>query len=1023
MEIDERGRITPRFDGSTELELALGDARASLPVVVRGMDATTGYAFATDVMPILSRVGCNAGTCHGSKEGKNGFKLSLRGYDLLEDHRALTDDHAARRTNRAAPEQSLMLLKASGAVPHQGGVLFEPGSADYEIVRSWIAGGLELDLDAARVEHIEVHPRRPVISMPGMTQQFRITATLSDGSTRDVTRLAFFESSNTDAVALDGGGRAETRRRGEAAILVRYEGAYAAATMTVMGDRTGFVFQPLPVYNPIDSFVDQKLERLKTQLSPLCTDAEFVRRVFIDLTGLPPTTADVRTFLADPRPSREKRDALVDQLVGSEAFVEYRTNKWADLLQVNSKYLGSEGAAALRSWIRDQVSQNVPYDEFVHKIVAASGSNRENPAAAYYKIHREAGETMENTTHLFLAVRFNCNKCHDHPFERWTQDQYYNLAAFFARVDRQEDPESQGRKIGGTAVEGAKPLYEIVSELEEGEVTHLRTGQAATPTFPYQHELASEAAQPARRERLADWLTSPENTYFARSYVNRIWAYLMGVGIIEPIDDIRAGNPPSNPPLLDWLSEQFVASGFDTQQLIRTICKSRTYQLSIATNPWNVDDHVNFSHALPRRLPAEVLVDAVYTVTGTPSNFPGVPSGTRAAALPDVAIKLPGGFLDQLGRPPRESACECERNNNLMLGPIMSLVNGPTIADAVDNPDNALARLESEFESDHQLAEELYLRILNRPPSPSESQAAVAALSDLDHLAHEVNAAQQVVADRRSERVAEFPQWLAEHEPIRWQTLSRYEAASTGTAILVPQADGSIFAKGNGGKNSAHTIVAYSDAEYLTGLRLETLTDERLPNQGPGESGGDGNFVITEIRVSASPLHAPGEAAAVRLTNPQATYNQKDYPVQNAVDGKLDNSGWAIHPQVGQNQTATFEFSEPVHFEGGTRLVVVIDQRHDTGTHGLGRFRLSVTSAPPPIDVDRLPAEMLTILRVPPHLRTDEQRQQLLERFVQMDPRLQELENTAALVKDPRLLAVQDLSWALINSPAFLFNR
>lgn len=1015
-EVDHERVVRPGENGIGDLVFRVGDARVTVPVNVTGQENPQQVRFVTDVMPVLSRAGCNAGTCHGSKEGKNGFKLSLRGYDPLYDHRALTDDHAARRVNRADAERSLMLLKCTGAVPHEGGVVLEEDSDYYDIVRTWIAQGLEFDRNVPRVTGIEVFPREVTVPRARMQQQFRVVATYADGHTRDVTREAFLESSNTDIATIDRSGLVQSLRRGETAILARYEGAYAATTLFVMGDRDGFVWQETPVFNHIDELVDAKLKRVKTLPSGLCSDEDFVRRLYLDLTGVPPTADELLRFLEDARPTREKRDALIDQLVGSEAFVESHTNKWADLLQVNGKYLGREGAAKFREWIRERVAENLPYDEFARQILTAHGTNRENPAASYFKILREPADLMENTTHLFLGVRFNCNKCHDHPFERWTQDQYYELASYFARVGLKKDPEAGERRIGGTAVEGSKPLYEVVYDKDEGEVIHIRTGEPATPEFPYEDEFSCPEGA-SRRETLAAWITSPKNRYFAKSYVNRQWAYLTGRGLIEPIDDIRAGNPPSNPALLDWLTQQFIESGFDSQELIRLICKSRTYQLAVQTNRWNEDDTVNFSHALPRRLPAEVLLDSVYAVTGSTSHFPGVPAGTRAAALPDVQIELPGGFLDQLGRPPRESACECERSGDLMLGSVMALVNGPTIAEAIADPSNELAKLESEIAGDEALVNEIFLRVLNREPTEEEVAAGVETLRGNED---EVELAQQRLTARREALDSRFDEWLAKQHVVRWQPLGRVEAASTSGAVLVLQDDFSLLAQGPNGK-TAYTIVAYTDLPEITGLRLEALSDENLPGKGPGRAD-NGNFVVSEVRVSAAPLTSPGDVEEVKLTHPESDFDQGGFPIAGAIDGKPD-TGWAIGNQFGRDHLATFQFAKPLRQEGGTRLVIVIDQQHEDGTHALGKFRLSITGSEPPIGLDRLPANILTVLKKPADARTEEEVQELTDYHRGQDPAYAELKRAAELVSEPRLVGAQDLAWALINSPGFLYNH
>ena len=538
------------------------------------------------------------------------------------------------------------------------------------------------------------------------------------------------ESGNTDVLKTvpEQPGLLEALRRGEAAALVRYEGNYAATTLTVMGDRTGFTWEEPPANNRIDELVAAKLKRTKTLPSRIADDYEFVRRVYLDLTGLPPTPEQIQAFVDDARDSRTKRDALVTQLIGSDDYIEYWTNKWADLLMVNRKFLGLEGATAMRNWIRGQLAKNTPYDQFVREILTATGSTKDNPAASYFKALRTPQALMENTTHLFLATRFNCNKCHDHPFERWTQDQYYNLAAFFAQVGLSKDPAGGDAMIGGTAVESGTPLYEMVADLPQGDVKHDRTGTISPPAFPFdcKHESKDGAT---RRQQLAEWITSPDNPYFARSYVNRIWGYMMGRGIVEPLDDIRAGNPPANPELLDYLTTEFIQCGFNTRHVMELICKSRTYQLAVETNQWNEDDQINFSHARARRLPAEVLFDAIYRATGATSAIPGVVPGARAATLPDVGVDLPDGFLGNLGRPARESACECERSSNLQLGPVMALVSGPTVGDAIIDPDNAVARLVAEVADNGELINRLFLRFLSRPESRTKWPARRKCLS------------------------------------------------------------------------------------------------------------------------------------------------------------------------------------------------------------------------------------------------------------------------------------------------------
>ncbi len=976
-------------------------------------------SFVQDVMPIMSKMGCNAGTCHGSLNGKNGFKLSLRGYDPLFDHRALVDDISARRINRAAPDQSLMLLKPAGVIPHVGGVLTQPGEPYYETIRAWIARGLKLDLDSPRVASIEIFPKDPIVPMPDMTQQMMVLATYSDGSVRDVTLEAFIESGNTEVAEPNKTGLVTVIRRGEAPILARFEGAYTATTITVMGDRSGYEWKDVPANNFIDELVYNKLQRVKSLPSELCGDAEFLRRVYLDLVGLPPTAEDVRTFVADTRDTRVKRDELIDQLVGSGEYVELWTNKWADLLQVNRKFLGEEGSFALRGWIEQAIAGNMPYDEFVYTILTSSGSTLENPPAAYYKVLRTPEEMMENTTQLFLGVRFNCNHCHDHPFERWTQGQYYHLAAYFAQVGRKSDPASGGKQIGQTAVEGGVPLVEDVYDTGSGEVIHGGTGQPAAPSFPYEHA-DPPSGQLTRRQQLAHWITSKDNQYFAKSYVNRLWGYLFGRGIIEPIDDIRAGNPPTNPELLARLTQEFVDSGFDARHMLRTICKSRAYQASIRTNRWNEDDGINFSHAVARRLPAEVLYDTIQQVTGAVSRLPGVPAGYRATQLPDVGVSLPSGFFEVFGRPARESACECERTSGMMLGPVMTLVNGPTIAEAIADPNNAITKLVASEPDDAALVNELFLRILSRPATDDEIQTGIAALHA---SAGEVMTLKAELAEYQSKLDAGQAAWESQQAAPAWTTLEPVDLQSSMNATFTKQPDYAVSVNGANGRGT-YTIVLHTDVSPITALRLELLADETLPAGGPGRAA-NGNLVLSELTATVAPSADPSKAVALQFGTTAADFSQSGYPVGNAVDGN-PQSGWAVSPQFGKDHFGVFELKEPAAIDGGATLVVTLDQQYDE-LHTIGKFRLAATSSPGAANAPSLPANVAAIVALSPETRSPEQQAELAEFYRSQDAgwvRLREaVKQAAEQQKNVRLTGAQDLAWALINNPAFLFNR
>ena len=1125
--LDKRGMVRPEKDGKASVQIAFNGKSANVPVEVSGMNAVFHPNYVRDVMPILSKLGCNQGTCHGSKDGKNGFKLSLRGYDPIYDVLAFTDELSSRRANIASPEHSLLLLKASGAVPHEGGQLTVPGELYYETLKAWIRNGAKLDTSTPKVTRIEVSPKNPVIEKVGARQQLRVIAYYADGYTRDVTAEAFLESGNTEVLETDKKGLGTTVRRGEAPVLARYEGNYAATTVTVMGDRTGFTWKEPEKWNKIDEFVAAKWQRMKIEPSGVCDDATFIRRLTIDLTGLPPTVEDVRAFLADKTETRTKRNALIDKLIGSDSFVDHWSNKWSDMLQVNSKFLGTEGATALRAWIRDQVKHNTPYDRFAYRIMTATGSNKDNPAASYFKTLRDADAIMENTTHLWLATRFNCNKCHDHPFERWTQDQYYQTAAFFSQTELKGDPASAGKTIGGTAVEGAKPLYELVNDKKDGDMIHLRTNQVAPATFPYKQELKSPAAK-TRREQFAAWLTSPQNDYFALSYANRIWGYLTGTGVIEPLDDIRAGNPPSNPELLNYLTSEFVQSGFNVRSLMRTICQSRTYQLALSTNKWNEDDKTNYSHAKARRLPAEVLFDSVHAVTGSTLNIPGVPAGTRAAQLADAQVKLADGFLGNFGRPVRESVCECERSNDVNLGPVMALMSGPTVGDAISNPQNAIAKLATEIKDDRKLVDEIFMRVLNRPATPKEIDAALESMKSMDgenkSLAAELAAkeAEQkpIIAKAEAARVAaiatskkELTDYKAAKAPevakanaardtaikkaeataknvadaaapfqaawedrvdlsTEWVPLTMLNNKVNGIEKLEQQPDGSLLATpyADGRQVPGNYVInVKTNLTGITAFKIEALPDDRLPSNGPGLAP-DGNFVLTQFTVQANPADAKRakgkkKEGQVTLVRPRADFSQKNFEVAEALKVGNRDRGWALSPETGYRHEAIFEAQEAVGFDGGTTLTFTLSQSFQNGKYNLGKFRLYATTNP--MVRFGTTKEIADALKTPAMKRSKEQTAALREHFltqykdyqgqkrilaaakkplpvdeklvaleqkvanaekpITIEPKLVQLRRDAQLSQsqlgNQRLTAAQDLAWALINSPAFLFNH
>lgn len=1139
------GLIRPTKDAQGTVQVQVGDVTAEIAFEFTDQSHFE-VDFVRDVNPVLSRLGCNQGTCHGAQKGKNGFRLSLRGYDPIFDIRALTDDLAARRINPAAAEDSMMLRKPLGLTPHEGGVLMANGDAYHAVLRRWIADGSKIKLETPRVTSLEVFPKNPVVQSTDARQQVRIIATYADGHTRDVTREAFIDSGNSEVATTSEGGILQAVRRGEAPVLARYEGAYAATTLTVMGDRSGYKPPQVESWNRIDELVAAKWQRMKIVPSEMSDDATFLRRLHLDLTGLPPSSQTVREFLADETPTRQKRSAVIEKLIGNEDFIEYWTNKWADLLQVNRKFLGVEGSQKYRQWIRQAVSENRPYDELARQILTASGSNNTNPPASYYKVLRTAEDTMENTTHLFLGIRFNCNKCHDHPFERWTQDQYYEMAAFFAKVDRKADPVAKGRKIGGTAVEGATPLYEIIADTAKSEVQHGRTGDDVMPSFPYELQTitpepevaenfgdsqtlvsnhpkedakpAAIAPAPTRREQLAQWMTDPGNPYFAKSYVNRVWGYLTGVGLIEPIDDIRAGNPPTNPELLDYLTNEFIASEFDTRHLMRLIANSRTYGLSVESNPLNEDDHQNYSHATPRRLPAEVIYDAVHSLTGAISKIPGMPDGARAAAATDAGVSLTDGFLANLGRPVRETACECERSTDLQLGPVMALISGPTIGTAIADPKNELEKIVADHPSDEALVEEIFLRALGRFPMPAEldvftnmnhqiagdhqtltkrleqaeanwkktrpklEAARLASLAEIkaaiavrtDTIEPErtkmeaerqakIKTAEETLDAELAKLPAKASGWItANQSSIEWHPLFPKSATATNKATLTIQPDRSVLASGTQG-NGSYIVDFETSLNDITGFRIEALTDASLPSNGPGRAS---NFVVTEVIVNAGPVSDAKNFPKIKIASGNADFLQNGFNLKLAFDDKTGNqNAWAVAGATGMEHWATFQFESPIIVDGKTRLRFNIAQNHGAKEHQLGRFRISLTTDnsvgldlseslaaiartpfkdltetqtnalhqyisandKPIIDAKNALAEAQKPLPADEQIVALQKKQKRYEPETPIDPSLVQLranvEQSTSQLKHQRLTAAEDLVWALVNTPAFLFNH
>jgi hypothetical protein len=679
------------------------------------LQAGETVSFLHEVEPILTRAGCNAGTCHGTPSGKNGFRLSLRGYDPTLDLLTLTREVQGRRLDLADPAASLVLRKGTAQVPHEGGRRFAPGSDPYNVLHRWIAEGARDDsASAPAVVRLEISPPHRILDEPLRRQPLRVTAHFRDGSRRDVTHLARFSTSAEAAATVDAEGLVEKRQQGEAAVTAEYLGRMATARLLFRDAAPGFVWTAPPENNYIDHHVFAKLRLLRLEPSPLCSDSEFVRRVFLDAIGKLPSPDEVRAFLADPAP--DKRDRLIDALLARPAFADWWALKWTDRLGCNQRFVGKIGAHAYHAWIRQAMVANVPEDEFARAIVTARGGNYAHPPAGFYRRLRTPEARAEEIAQLFLGVRLQCARCHNHPGERWTQEDYYGLAAFFARVRYHDGP-------------FFVQLYdkeETVYEARDGEVVHPRTGRTLAPRF-LGGPVALLGPDDDRREALARWLTSPDNPFFARSAVNRIWYHLLGQGLVEPVDDMRSTNPPSNEELLDALAADFVRHGFDRQHLIRTILRSRTYQLSSTPTPRNADDNRYGSHAQVRLLQAEQLLDAIAAATGAMEKFPGFPLGTSAVALPDGEYKHP--FLEAFGRPARAMVCECEREADTNLGQALHLVGGRTVHALLRDPAGRVARLSAASSPDAAVIDELFLASLSRYPTAEERQVVSTRLA------------------------------------------------------------------------------------------------------------------------------------------------------------------------------------------------------------------------------------------------------------------------------------------------------
>ncbi len=682
-------------------------------------------SFQNDVMAVLSKAGCNLGTCHGNKNGKGGFRLSLRGQSPSEDFVALTHDYSARRVNPLRPEQSLILLKPTLDVPHQGGKRFEVGSQEYEILKTWIAAGLPADpADVPRLTDLIVTPQEQILFDPADRVEIHAEAVFSDGSRRDVASLAVYEPAHP-FVAAEPDGTIVRQGHGETTVTVRFLDRQVPVRLAFLPSRPGFEWKEISPANRIDEFIFAKLQKLRINPSPVCNDTVFLRRAYLDLTGRIPTAAEAQTFLADQ--NDDKRSRLIDDLLKRPDFADFWALKWSDLLRNEEKTLDRKGVQNFHAWIRNSIAQGKPLDEFARELIAARGSTYKNPPANYYRAMRDPLTRAETTAQLFLGVRLQCAKCHNHPFDRWTQADYYGWSNLFARVDYKILENKRRDKNDKHEFAGEQ----IVFIAKAGEVKNPQTDKPAPPQFLGAQTLADDG-ESDRLLELSEWLTSSDNGRFARMQVNRIWYHLMGRGLVDPIDDFRATNPPSHPELLDWLAEDFVKHGFELRHTIRLIMQSKTYGLASEPTAENRED-LNYSHALIRRLTAEQVLDSLSRAAGTPVAFNGYPKDIRAAQITGVeAVRardekpsLGDQFLKLFGKPPRLQSCECERSEETTLNQAFQMVSGPLINKLLTEPENKLSKLLAEADSPAEWVEDLYWSALSRAPTDREKKLAV----------------------------------------------------------------------------------------------------------------------------------------------------------------------------------------------------------------------------------------------------------------------------------------------------------
>lgn len=698
----ENFRLTPVADGQTKLKASWEGMQAEVPIAVVEATKPREISFHLDVMPVLTRSACNTGSCHGAARGKDGFRLSLFGFDPVGDYQRITREIGVRRINLALPDQSLILLKSLGSVPHSGGKRMEPGSEYHQTLLKWLQANAPLDASTPPTcTKVELFPTQAVLEGEGATQRLVAVAHYSDGTTRDVSSLAAFTTNNERSAAVTNLGAVTAGVRGEAFVMARFD-THTVGTQ-VLALPAGLQYAaPEPTGNYIDQLVGEKLKKLRILPSGLCSDEEFLRRVTIDIVGLLPTAEEFERFTADT--ASDKRAKLIESLLERKEFSEIWAMKWAQLLLIKSdNQVSYKAAFQYSSWLTNQIAANVPIDQIVRQLIASNGGVFEQPATNFYQVERDTLKTSENVAQVFMGIRTQCAQCHNHPFDRWTMNDYYGFASFFSQI---------GRKTG----EDYREI--IVFDRQGGEVNHPVTGKPQPPTF-LGGALPNTSGKD-RRQVLADWITSPENPFFATSIANRVWAHFFGIGIVNPVDDIRVSNPASNPELFNELGKRLTDYKFDLKQLVRDICNSQTYQRTTQPNDSNKLDTRNFAYSQVRRIPAEMLLDCISQTTDTKEKYRGLPLGAKAVQIADGTTS--NYFLTTFGRSPRTTVCDCEASTDPSLSQALHLINGNSTQGKISQG-NLIKRWLDEGKTPAEVIDKIFVRALSRHASPVELES------------------------------------------------------------------------------------------------------------------------------------------------------------------------------------------------------------------------------------------------------------------------------------------------------------